>query len=357
VRVACVNQDPGVGPERKKGAAVHLCAMRAAFESLGCEVVAVDESDEARALAALERAHRERSLTLVYERYALARPGAARFARAHALPYVVEVNAPLAEEEERWRGGAGSTALFQGEREVFELATRVVAVSSHVARYVLERGAAPERVQVHANAVDAQLFRPRAADDALRAELVPHGRLALGFHGRLRPWHGFDLLVRACQALEGRGVGFHLLLVGEGDFEAALRGCVSPQRVTRVGWVEHERVAAFVACFDVLPLTYAADAPCYFSPLKLAEAMACGVVPVVPALGDLASAVRHGVDGLCYAPGDPAGLVASIAELAARPQLRAALAQRAVESARGRSWRSIAAWALAAAGTAVEVAR
>ena len=37
--VLSVNQDPGIGPERAKGAAVHLNAMRHAFSGLGADCI------------------------------------------------------------------------------------------------------------------------------------------------------------------------------------------------------------------------------------------------------------------------------------------------------------------------------
>ena len=73
MRVACVNQDPGIQPDRHKGAAVHLAAMRAAFASLGADVIALDEADGGRLRQRLETVWREAPIDLVYERYALGR--------------------------------------------------------------------------------------------------------------------------------------------------------------------------------------------------------------------------------------------------------------------------------------------
>lgn len=346
MRIVCLNQDSGIGPERKKGAAVHLAAMRDAFAALGAEVLPVDESDEARVQGALERALAG-GIDLVYERYALGKHRGARFARAHGLPFVLEVNAPLAEEEARYRGGSADPEVAARERELFGAATLAVAVSSAVARYAVERGAAPERVHVCPNGVDTRRFRPRAPGDAVRARLVPGQRFALGFHGRLRPWHGFELFARAAARLLALGEDVHLVLVGEGEFEPHLAAASIPaERVTRVPWVDHAEIGPYVASFDALPLTYDPAAPCYFSPLKLAEAMACGVVPVLPPLGDLAQVARDGVDALFYPAGDLAALVAALRGLSADPARRAALARGALASAQQKSWDAIATFVL-----------
>lgn len=354
MRVASVNQDPGIVEGGKKGAAVHLAAMRQAFLRAGAEVVALDQCDDDALASALAEAHRRDPFDLVYERYALGKVEASGFAHEHGLAHVLEVNAPLAEEEARYRAPVDAERMRALEEPVFRRAARVLAVSREVARYAIARGADPSRVRVTRNGVDAQLFRPRGDLDPVRRALVPAGRFALGFHGRLRPWHGFDRLVDASVALLERGVPIQLVLVGEGDFESLLDGRVPREFVTRVPWVEHAEVGRYVASFDALPLTYRPDAPCYFSPLKLAEAMACGVVPIVPSLGDLAESVTAGVDALLYDPGDLQELVGVVETLVRRPSWFQALSAGAARSARGRTWDSIALWAL---GLCAEPAR
>ena len=54
MRIAHVNQDPGISPSRKKGAAIHLDAMRRAFADLGAEVLPVDAADSRGVRAALD---------------------------------------------------------------------------------------------------------------------------------------------------------------------------------------------------------------------------------------------------------------------------------------------------------------
>lgn len=341
MNVAHVNADPGVAPGKKKGATVHVEAMRKAFAALGQTVLAVDEPDESRLRASLEAEHATRGIDLVYERHALAAFGASEFARRHGVPYVIEVNSPLAQEASLYRDGTDTDVDPVREHAYFHGAERVLCVSHECAEYARARGARPERVVVEPNAVDPDLFRPRS-DDTLRDQLVPRGELAVGFHGRLRPWHNFAMLVAALELLRAQGVGVHLLVLGEGPFEDELRSSVVREHATIVGWRPHEEAARVVACMDVLPLTYAPDKPCWYSPLKLLEAMAVGAVPVVPRLGDLTRAVEHDVDGLVYEAGDVQGLANAIARLVRDVDGRRRLAQNARRRAAARTWISIA---------------
>lgn len=355
MRVVSVNQDPGISPARHKGAVVHLAEMRRAMAALGAEVVPIDEPDPALLRRRLGEELATAPGALVYERYALGRSAAAEVTAELGVPLVVEVNAPLADEERRWRGRDSGESQRRSDRFLFATAAAVVAVSSPVAEYARGRGAPPNRVRVFANGVDPTRFAPSPPDDPLRRSLVPPGHFAIGFHGRLRPWHRFERLVAVCARLLARGVPVQLLAVGEGDFEATVDGRLPRERVTLVGWKPHAEVGRYVAAFDALPLVYGSDAPCYFSPLKLAEGMACGAVPVVPDLGDLAAAVGGG--GLVYPPDDMAALETALFDLAADLALREALSREGVRRARELSWHRVAAFVLSHAPGAATARR
>lgn len=340
LHILSVNQDSGIDPERKKGAAVHLRAMRQAFAQLGARVTAIDVHDPDRLRRQLRRATDLQRPDLVYERYALGRSAAAEFARDNDIPYAVEVNAPLADEQHRWRGQAESDDDRRADAVTFAAAGFVAAVSRQVARYSVTRGADSEAVFVCPNGIDTRLFRPGAEPRQPLPTALPEHAWVLGFHGRERPWHGFPLLVEAAGALLDRGFPVHLLVIGEGEFSALSE--LSASNYTRLPWVDHEQIPALIGRFDALPLTYPPDTPCYFSPLKLAEAMACGAVPVVPDLGDLASAVAHGRNGMVYPAGDLDALVGALASLIENPSLKSALAEAAARSAREQGWDRIA---------------
>ena len=89
--------------------------------------------------------------------------------------------------------------------------------------------------------------------------------------------------------------------------------------------------------------------PCYFSPLKLNEAMACGVVPLVPDLGDLPGAVKHLETGLIYTAGDQDQLVNQLESLIANRNLLEDLGHKAAREASRHSWVMIADHVLEAA--------
>jgi glycosyltransferase involved in cell wall biosynthesis len=345
--VALVNQDSGIGPGREKGAAVHLEAMAEAFRELGSRVVRIDEPEPDRLVALLDQ-HGAEGVDLVYERYTLGRTLALRWAQSKGIAHVLEVNAPLAEENLRYRNRPESPEEMAADARLFTGSDRVIAVSTEVASYAAQRGADESRIRVFPNGVDTDLFRPRTAWDERRRALVPAGRVALGFHGRLRPWHGFERVAEAAGRLLRDGLPLHLVLVGSGEFASALDRRVPSSAVSRVEWVPHAEVCSYVAAFDLLPLAYGEEGQAYFSPLKLAEAMACGVVPVVPRVGDLTKIVTHGETGWTYRVGAVDALEQSLRRLVQDDSLRQRLGRQARERAKELSWKRVASFALEA---------
>jgi glycosyltransferase involved in cell wall biosynthesis len=336
MRIACVNQDRGIRQGSSKGAAVHVAAMRDAFAQCGVDVLEIDEKDAADVEDRLARLHTNLPIDAVYERYALGCDAGSRFCAEAGLPHVLEVNAPLMAEAAAHRGFEVDSQAEELETRIYRGARLVLAVSEAVADSVRVRGVSEQALWVRPNGVDTSRFVPR------RRPAGPGGPFLLGFHGRLRPWHGFDLLAQAFADLLDRGHDVLLELVGEGDFAAHLDGRVPAERWSQTGWVPHAEVAVRVARFDALALTYPPEAPCYFSPLKLLEAMAVGAVPVVPRLGDLERVVVHEESGLLYPAGDREALVTALERLIDDVDLRARLLNGAVEVAQGHSWKSMA---------------
>lgn len=273
---------------------------------------------------------------VVYERHALFGGAGLALARALGVPLVVEVNAPLADEQARHRGLAFPAVARRVERETLRAADHVLPVSGALRDWLLDLGVDAARVTVLPNAVDPRRFAAGAvARSAARAAIGAGDRVVVGFVGTLKPWHDVTALVRAAGDLVAGGAPIHLLVVGDGparaDLEAlaAARGLVGAATFT--GAVPHDAVPRWTAAMDVAVAPYA-PGDAYFSPLKVFEAMAAGRPVVAAAVGQLTGIVRHGETGLLYDPADAGSLTAALASLVAEPGLGAWL------GAAGREW-------------------
>jgi glycosyltransferase involved in cell wall biosynthesis len=149
--------------------------------------------------------------------------------------------------------------------------------------------------------------------------------------GRLVPYKGFDVLLRALKSVDA-----HLYIAGAGPLEAELKAIATASgvadRVTFAGYLsrEQQRQAFGAADLFVLPSVNEAEA---FGIVQL-EAM-CSGIPVVNT--NLPTGVpwvaRDGLEGLTVAPRDDAALAAAMSRLLDDPDLAKRLGAASKERA------------------------
>jgi glycosyltransferase involved in cell wall biosynthesis len=255
---------------------------------------------------------------LLYERYALFGTAGLGLAQRRGVPLLLEVNAPLVEEQREHRGLSLPEVAVAAQRLVFAGADELLVVSRWLADYAQAHGAAAARVTVVPNAADPELFRPRPGPSPIRRRLGWEDRVVLGFVGAMKPWHGVPRLVDALRALGG---AFRLLLVGEGPALDATRARVRElgldDRVHFAGTVLHDEVPDWLAAADVAMVPYDPAAAQYFSPVKLFECMAMAMPIAAARAGQTEEILEQGRYGALYDPGDPGEPAATVRRLAA----------------------------------------
>jgi len=280
----------------------------------------------------------------IYERYSLWGSAGRRFARNVSIPLVLEVNAPLAYEEQKYRGWSVLHPIARwAERRIWRRADLLVAVSEALRSHFEEAGVEARKVQILPNAVDTSLFHPEVDDHPLLRRLKPDGRFVVGFVGSFKAWHGVDFLLEAFTRLHGKDASYHLLLVGDGpmraELEERIRRLGLQHAVTLVGNVPHEEVPRYLALMDVAVAPYPALRDFYFSPLKLYEYMAGSRAVVASRIGQVAEVIDDGLTGLLYEPGNEEALIGCIRRLRTDESLRKELGKNARIACSGHSWR------------------
>ncbi|MEZ5101798.1 MAG: glycosyltransferase [Thermoleophilia bacterium] len=312
----------------------------------------------------LHRVLERRPPDVLLERASLFGTAGSLVAERLGVPHVVELNAPLAAEQEAYRGGSLGELAAAAERWTLGRADVVLTVSSLLARHAIRCGAAPERVHVLPNGVDPAAFHPGPRDATLRRRLGLGAGPLVGFVGGLRPWHGIEALPGLLARLATVHPSVRLVVVGDGPLAGQLAGELAARGLTGcaslLGALPHEDVAAVVRELDVALAPYPRpEHEFYFSPLKLFEYMACGVPVVASRLGQIAEVVRDGETGLLVPPGDADALATACRRLLDEPALAQRLgAAAAAEVARRYTWDANAARVgeLAAGARAARVA-
>lgn len=211
-------------------------------------------------------------------------------------------------------------------RRMLKLADRIVVASPQVAQFASELQPFQSKCVVIPYALDpdqhALTSAIAARVDTIRAE---DPRPMVLFVGRLVPYKGVDVLLRALPGVNARAV-----IVGDGplraELEALARGLGLADRVRFAGNAPSAELTALYNACDVfvLPSVTRAEA---FGMVQI-EAMSCRK-PVI--CTDLPSGVpwvnQHGVTGLVVPPSDVAALAAALDSLLASPERRASLGE------------------------------
>jgi glycosyltransferase involved in cell wall biosynthesis len=356
MRIAYVCMDRGVPVYGRTGSSIHVQEVVRAFLACGArvELFAASADDdppldlaavathripvlregprrarERLALAANRRLRtaleRAASFNLVYERYSLWSHAGMAFARDSGTPGVLEVNAPLIEQQAEYRGLVDRAGAERVAARAFGASRVLIALSDEIGAYLNRYPGARGRVEVVPDAVNPDRF-------PANVKRTWHGALpawTVGFVGSLKPWHGVTTLIDAFAILHAAHPDTQVLIVGDGPergrVEAHAAGLGLSDAVHFTGSVAPNQVPGLLASMDAGVAPYPQLSSFYFSPLKVFEYMAAGLPVVVSRIGQLAEVVRDGENGLLCPPGDAAAFAAALCRLKQAPHLGARL--------------------------------
>jgi len=352
VNIAIVVPDPALGPDVRYGDSMRLQLLRSAIEGLGHEVrmlwAETDHSDvtemrtarhvpaavrpllrDARTLLrARDFASQLKTIPrpdLVVEFATYLAPVGLELARRFGVPYIVEVEGPLAAL--RYEHGRSPFRALGDSRLISQLraASAVLTVSQPLADHLVGLGSMSKRTVVAPNVADLDVFKP---DDAgrlsARAALeLGSETIVLGFHGVFSPWYSLPRLVRA--ASETGLPDVCVLLVGDGVDRALIESAAraSGTRVIITGFAPQSRAAELVQAVDI---SVVPDHAWWTSPLKLFELGAVGK-PVVAASVPSVTSVADPEEVALFDPHDDGALARELDRLGRDASRREALAK------------------------------
>lgn len=215
--------------------------------------------------------------------------------------------------------------LWNHVSRLHNTATLTLAPSSFTVRQLHRVGV--RRVHLWGRGVDSRRFHPAKRDEALRAELAPHGERLIGFVGRLAHEKQVEDL-RALADLPGT----RLVVIGSGPLRETLERQLPGAHFA--GFQGGEDLARHVASLDLF--VHPGESDTFGQTLQ--EAMASGVPVVAVGRGGPLDIVDSSRTGWIYQPGDLDEMRDRVADLVYDDVKRAAFAHAAWESVQGRTW-------------------
>jgi len=212
------------------------------------------------------------------------------------------------------------------------LSARVIPMTHAVAGLFPPNGASGSKVTVIPDGIDLTAFAPGVSGARIRRELrIPADVPLVGFVGRLDPWKGADVLVRAAAEVAKRCPAARFLVCGgdlpgyeayaEGVRRLALEAGLDG-RIDFTGWTYRlDDIPEVMAALDVLVHTSTRPEP--FG-LVLVEAMATAKPVVASNNGGVPEVVEAGVTGHLVEPENWRAVAAAVDDLLANPSRAAA---------------------------------
>jgi glycosyltransferase involved in cell wall biosynthesis len=217
-------------------------------------------------------------------------------------------------------------AVFRAMRQ----ADGIIGVSQFVADSAIAIGCQPAKVYHALNSLDASQWNYQQDGSTIRQEFhIPSDALIFAIVGRVGPWKGNELVLRALAQIKDRIPDFRFMIVGE-DAPNPLTGGSSyvaelQEKARELGLTQNviftglrSDVAAILAACDLYTMPALEEGFC----LAMLEAMAMQKAVIALDSGGPREFVEHGKSGLLSQPDDVQQLAENILTLVNNAPLR-----------------------------------
>jgi glycosyltransferase involved in cell wall biosynthesis len=213
----------------------------------------------------------------IYERYNLHQPAGVMVAKLFKIPLLLEVNAPLVDEREKYSGLALKKLARVIENFTWRNADVVLPVTAVLGQIIENTGVKAKAIQVIHNGINENaLDREFALKEAFDSDTI-----TIGFVGFINPWHRLDLAIEAIADHKDKDI--QLVCVGDGDIKPELEQQAKilgiADKVTFTGLLTRSEVFKTIQTFDI---ALQPSVTAYASPLKLFEYMAASCLIIAP---------------------------------------------------------------------------
>lgn len=284
-----------------------------------------------------------RQYDLLHSHYWLSGVAGMQLAQRWDVPHVTMFHTLARLKQLANPGEAESPLRLEMEQRLIQRVERIIAATQDERKQIIRScGATPGQVAVIPCGVDLTLFRPHNRQQARKALGLRQDQPVLLFVGRLDPFKGPDVLLRAAAMMEEQA---QVVIVGgrlTGDQELQnLRKLATSlklsQRVHFLGARPQQELPMLYSAADVTVV------PSYHESFGMAavESLACGTPVVATRAGGLMTVVQQGETGYLV-PHCPGFFAERLDALLQQPAVLERMRHAARPSVQHLSWHSIA---------------
>ncbi|MCC2614862.1 glycosyltransferase family 4 protein [Aestuariibacter halophilus] len=263
---------------------------------------------------------------IIYERYNLFNPAGVWAKKWFGIPLLLEINAPLLEERNKYDGIALFKLARWTEHYTWRNADWVLPVTDVLASYQRDIGIPESRIRVIPNGINWADFTDPSIKNPLERDVSDF--TVVGFVGFCREWHGLDKILSLMTEPGNEKLFF--LLVGDGPavpgIKAQAESLGLTDRIHITGLVKRDAMPGWLLPMDIAlqPAVVA-----YASPLKMLEYMATGKAIVAPRQANIEELLTDGENALMFDTDDQQTFIDACNRLVKDDELRARLSAAA----------------------------
>lgn len=163
-------------------------------------------------------------------------------------------------------------------------------------------GGDTSKIDVIPNGVNPEQFVPMTKSSFLMDKYGLKGKTMV-FVGKLGPWHGIDILLKAAPKIKKEYPEFKLMIVGGNPKDIAKYSKIAGDEVVFTGKIPYKEVRKYINLGDICVAPYP-DVDYGFSPFKIFEYMACEKPILASDLPSLREILSEDT-AILSKPGDP----------------------------------------------------
>ena len=203
------------------------------------------------------------------------------------------------------------------ELGLYRDADKVVAVTDAFKSNLIQRGIAPEKIEVVTNGSNVELFYPREKDNSLLLSLNLVNKFIIGYIGTHGMAHSLDFIVQSISKIDDENI--HFLFIGDGYMKSKIieiASALSLKNITFLDPVPKEEVPRYLSIIDVsLAPLIKSDTFKMVIPSKIFEASSMHKPTLLGVEGQAQEIIEHYNAGLCFEPENEEDFIKNILTL------------------------------------------